>query len=654
MYDPPLNENYDEWIEIYNNENSTISLENWTVCNDSILPGYLDHRDSHLYNNFSLDLPSGTFAVITDGGTGTLAYSDFSPSGMALHTSTSYICGGLNNPGDVIVFSNITDSFSVEYNSSMGASNNNMSLCLAGSFFECMLTPGAPNSLITNPDISVNHPLQIRLDDPFYFNVTCNVSGPFDFEYSITGPLDISGNFSGNLQCPMSLGPVYFFQAGDYNASWNLTTYGRNLSNSSQISVISDSPPVCPSLSVKAPFVANVSQQFSYFIDINASCDESNYTIEYRIEDVSGNIVKSRMNTTQSVVCSKSVAREWTPSAAGAYMIIAESDCSASSAVFGVKGDATPENSYIKIISHDVSAKFGDAFPVELEIYRGSTNKYAIEIWIEYDGTKSSQVATLHAKNKFSLYHLMIPLQLKVNCDSHLKDGLHSLIVSGLDQQINSSLFVSGPSEGCQIVENQVKCPSCSASAPACTDSKTKNITIGLEIVAFNQTVFENDTMITAINITNAGKFKNASIYSYVFRESSLASEGGWIPNAKDFQVNDTALVFLENRIKQNVSEGLYYLRVRLKTDKTYDKTAEIIVRRNPVSPILEGDEAPLQGNGMRENKTSSQASRPIPVTAAASSREIPKFYEISSPFLNYVLNFNIFSLFNLLANGIN
>ncbi|MFH0936169.1 MAG: lamin tail domain-containing protein, partial [Candidatus Woesearchaeota archaeon] len=45
MYNPSDDENYNEWIEIYNNGNEEIDLSLWKLCNKNILSGFVDSSD---------------------------------------------------------------------------------------------------------------------------------------------------------------------------------------------------------------------------------------------------------------------------------------------------------------------------------------------------------------------------------------------------------------------------------------------------------------------------------------------------------------------------------------------------------------------------------------------------------------------------------
>ena len=101
MFNPArCDDNYCEWIELYNPSSKNVDLSGWTLCDKEILPGYVNHMDSQIYNDQGIVLKSGEYAVITDGGTGTDVYENFdvSSNSLALHVDASSLCkGSLSN-----------------------------------------------------------------------------------------------------------------------------------------------------------------------------------------------------------------------------------------------------------------------------------------------------------------------------------------------------------------------------------------------------------------------------------------------------------------------------------------------------------------------------------------------------------------------------
>jgi len=103
MYDP-VNDSYGEWIELYNPSSQPIDLSGWVLCEKALLPGYIDEKTDELKSDSGTMLAPYSYAIITDGGSGTIAYYNGIDSGsLALHTDASTICGGLSNKGDTVI-----------------------------------------------------------------------------------------------------------------------------------------------------------------------------------------------------------------------------------------------------------------------------------------------------------------------------------------------------------------------------------------------------------------------------------------------------------------------------------------------------------------------------------------------------------------------
>lgn len=150
MYKPSFTESFNEWIEIYNDEASDIDLSNYTFCNDTLLPGYID-RQENLNKNEGIILKVGQYALITDGGSGTEVYDNFevAPESLALHVSKSTICGGLTNSGKLIFLADSLGTIVDDVNYSDSAEKGYSLELYQGSFLESYEvggTPGKENS----------------------------------------------------------------------------------------------------------------------------------------------------------------------------------------------------------------------------------------------------------------------------------------------------------------------------------------------------------------------------------------------------------------------------------------------------------------------------------------------------------------------------
>ena len=148
MFHPEENDNYNEWVEIYNDENEDLDLTGLNLCGKEILEGYVD-RQGEMNNEDGMTLDEGNYAIITDGGSGTEVYDnyDIPQSTLSLHVDASSLCGGLSNSGDTLVLEESngdTDEVTYEEDVEVGSSLEYIN----GEFLEGPLggTPGEENS----------------------------------------------------------------------------------------------------------------------------------------------------------------------------------------------------------------------------------------------------------------------------------------------------------------------------------------------------------------------------------------------------------------------------------------------------------------------------------------------------------------------------
>jgi len=150
MYNPSTDENYNEWIEIYNYGGEEIDLSLWKLCNKNILSGYVNNLDSKVYNNESSILLPNEYGIISDGKSGTQVYNNLDVKGKAFHIDSASLCGGLSNSGGSInltggeninlVYDNLAkEGYSIEFYND----NWYQSLEVGG-------TPGKENNVHTN------------------------------------------------------------------------------------------------------------------------------------------------------------------------------------------------------------------------------------------------------------------------------------------------------------------------------------------------------------------------------------------------------------------------------------------------------------------------------------------------------------------------
>jgi len=103
MYDPELNDNYYEWIELYNPTNQSINLTDWSLTDNSA-EDFLEGNSDH--GNGTTILPPFSYALITDHGTKFYNNCSISNSTVKLYVDDSAIGNGLSNSGDKLILKN--------------------------------------------------------------------------------------------------------------------------------------------------------------------------------------------------------------------------------------------------------------------------------------------------------------------------------------------------------------------------------------------------------------------------------------------------------------------------------------------------------------------------------------------------------------------
>ncbi len=256
-------------------------------------------------------------------------------------------------------------------------------------------------------------------------------------------------------------------------------------------------------------FISGGKQSYYLIID-DSNCSEKEVRIEYWIEDLFGNIIKPKYNTTQSVSCSKTVSREWTPdeikSSEAYYIKAAIADASCNDSDFSnnydeklivVKGTEPPHESGIKIeeisLGSDGKAKFGDAVEVKLNVYRGDTSKSAVDVWLENAQGDKAGKASFNAYGKLINYSLSIPVNIHPNCDGKLPNGTYFLKAEGIDCYDEAAVTIEGSASVCKTkacdASKACSCPSCSSEKKNCTcNSSVTKISGKTENAAKNTT----------------------------------------------------------------------------------------------------------------------------------------------------------------------
>lgn len=366
-------------------------------------------------------------------------------------------------------------------------------------------------------------------------------------------------------------------------------------------------------IAVKSPDVYNTSLvDFDLFLnDTTCAGIAHNATVSYAIQDLFGNTIKPFLNTTREFSCSSTINRQWTAediAGSDAYNIIAnitdtgcnDSDVENNKAtkLIVVRGTffATRINNSVNITSVDVGAdneiKYGETARIELEVYRGNTSKYAVDVWVQDSNkTKLSEVTTINVNSKFTSYKFMVPILMKANCDRNFADDLYTIVADGLDSNTTKLINVKGVSSlACKTIT--IGSVSADSGGSGVTPSGI-GISLPYEAISYPDHIYVGQRFFVILRLfNNESAEKNFSVYSYVYRNNTPVSLGfgngrwlgSWDANKRNIKLlpNESVIVNLESQIENTTEPGKYILNVRVQVDKDYDFKRDLDVVSQP------------------------------------------------------------------------
>ncbi len=91
---------------------------------------------------------------------------------------------------------------------------------------------------------------------------------------------------------------------------------------------------------------------------------------------------------------------------------------------------------------------FGSNFKVKLNIHKGDTTKSLINVYTEKNNKKISDDLRFYLNNKNSDYNLTVRVFIKPNCKDTFSDGDYTLVVEGLDKKAEEEIRIKGNKKG--------------------------------------------------------------------------------------------------------------------------------------------------------------------------------------------------------------
>ncbi len=105
MYNPEQNDNYNEWIELYNPTNHSINVSGWSIT-DNYAEDFLEGDRDH--GNGTTIIPAYGYAIIADHGTKIYENYSISNETIKLYVDDLSIGNGLGNEKDKLILKNST------------------------------------------------------------------------------------------------------------------------------------------------------------------------------------------------------------------------------------------------------------------------------------------------------------------------------------------------------------------------------------------------------------------------------------------------------------------------------------------------------------------------------------------------------------------
>jgi hypothetical protein len=436
MYNPIGDDNNREYIEVLLDHPQ--SLENWTIAdsgsNDTLVP---------------LRLTGSLYALIVEEG------FNVTRDDVSYYSAGPTIGNNLNNGQEAITLYDKSRTVvdSMQYDGTLGNSNDH-SIEFCGSWVESAViggTPGWQNSACIPEEVPINE--TNGSEEPGDGGIVNETTEPSD---NSTEPSNQTYPEDGQDPIP-DTDPDNSTTEGQMNETDGVTNDTQS--------------PCSQDISISlGKQIVNIGESVVYTVQLS---DETQpFSLEYWIEDLSGHEAKSPYTTTN---CNE---RSWTPKSGGVYLIKArlmetacESSVNYTEAILVVNDTVSePEpESDLEIISAQESGTFGKPLAVELSVYRGDTEKYSIELYLEDSyGKRVSETMKLQALEKYTSYDLVVPISTS---QGDFANSTYTIVVEGLGLEDSSVVDMQSIKESCKTCPVCKVCPACK-TCPACKECK--------------------------------------------------------------------------------------------------------------------------------------------------------------------------------------
>ena len=314
---------------------------------------------------------------------------------------------------------------------------------------------------------------------------------------------------------------------------------------------------------------------------------KTNFTSRAKIEDLNGKLIREYNPFTNQSITKQRTSTEYTPNLEEGKSYFMDSNitvqCNDTNAkndfdarIITIKGKPLQEDSSIDIIKvydlgKDKIAKFGQEIRIELNAYRGNTNKKSVSVWIEDNkGKKLSKQSKTNLHLKYTNYSLTLPVQIYPNCDEEFDDDDYIIKAKGLDYEEEEEIEIEDFTKSM-----------CGAKIARSEPTKSKTFSskkFNFDIRDFNDQVDVGNEFTTKITLNNNNNADMPiKLWSYVYRGPKSYS-GEREGNKKEFVLKANSLQTVELRnIIDKAEPGDYKFKVIL--NKNNQKTNNEIIK---------------------------------------------------------------------------
>lgn len=610
MYDFPGTDTKHEWIEI-SNIGESLNLSSW-----KLREGGVNHALTLVNGVWTID-EEQSIIIADDASTFLLDYPTFNST-----LFDSAFSSGLSGSGEELVLIDAQGKVidNLVYNTSLGATGNGLTLCYYNfSWQECLATPGRINEInLSTPNNNTNTtPLNLPnlkitpyLISPVYSGITyddlfkltiddknCSQKNSINVTYNISSEdFFIEDKFQKEVGCSSYASTGIFFPilSGNYTlcalaeSEFNESSYLDN-QVCFEVGVLDLSQVPCDqeiSISLDEDVIYQQGESISY--DFTVSNSSFPFTIEYWVEDLFGRMVKSKYNSTNAN------AKTWKADIleedrvlllkANLYSLCNDTNLSNNHIkkrfivtnqgeieIINNTNTTNVSDSSLSIIKLTPSEpKCGDALKMEVEVYKGNTNKYALYAWVEQEGNQVSEVTKVNLRNKNTLYGLSLPIQLDMNCDEDDQDA--RVVIEGLDQREEIDILIRGDAS-CEEDSDSEENDEEESSSVVEEDISVVNEKIDYGLIGIPNSISSGGILNFRLKIKNDEWDHFFQMYSYVYRGSRCYScQQETLEREDSLQelmlgFEEEAEVLFSLTLDGDMKEGEYKLKVKIHKD---------------------------------------------------------------------------------------